>query len=142
MPFDITPITTTHLPGNWARTNLTLAEHMALVRVRNDLASGAIPPEYFDMHHFTSWPAGHCGTAHCIGGWMTYYMRISYQRASELHSDPRFSSLFYGFASVGPVDPARAVTAIDNFLSTGVGWELAVPPAGRSHLTYLDFLLF
>ncbi len=108
MPFDITPT-----PVTRALPVLTNAERSALVALRDDLQSGVISPDTFDMTYLQ-------GSRCCIHG----HLRMRAQAFIAVN-DPRFASLF----NIGrPQDiceaayfatPAQAVTAIDNFLTLG-----------------------
>jgi len=145
MPFDATPaIVDTYVPEDhtWASKHLSPREHGALVCVRDDLRSGKIPSENFNMNTFTS--SRSCGTVHCIGGWMTTYMRMEFSEAEVLHTDTRFQSLFFGYSNCSDFSPTAAADTIDHFFATGVGWQqLSIfPSPDQGYLIPLNLLLF
>lgn len=98
-----------------------------LEKVRDDLRSGVIPPENFDMGW--SW----CGSAGCIGGWVGKYLGLRVLSGEftchdvlELESDDTRDSLhglFYPNEQIIPnpysATPSQAAVAIDNYLSSG-----------------------
>jgi hypothetical protein len=122
MPFDPTPLEP--IPHAWAKINLPQHYYEALVKVRNDLASGKISEDRFNM---SGWDTLYqrklfgvcipCGTAHCIGGWMATYMKLGPTAATYLYKDERFDRLFFGSLRAAPT---LAIVAIDSFLNTGV----------------------
>jgi len=128
MPFDATPTPDNHI---WAREHLSPKELEALLRVRDDLTSGVIPPECFCILYFDDY-SPHCGTKHCIGGWMAKYLKINQNESGVFYTDPRFSILFFGFPSTHascPILPTDAVEAINQFLSTGIAWSTPQKPS-------------
>lgn len=105
--------------------------HRALLgKIREDLMTGAIPRERFNMARFDSWTG--CGTAHCIGDWMRHHAAeagqpLDFDVTSMLSP---FASLFYPTSpkGFGPEDyrritPQQAIVAIGLWLDTGrVDW--------------------
>lgn len=95
---------------------------VTMLKVAHDLRSGAIPHNQFDM---TRW---HCGTSHCIGGWVDVYMdcersedeilrglnwRDLFFKDYETLKDPILQELFY---YENPNNPEWAAAAIEVYL--------------------------
>jgi len=119
MPFDSTPAAPLVCPA-W----LTEREFQALVKTRDALRTEDAIATLFDMRAFER--ATICGTAQCIGGWMTSFMGILGPERVEVWEDPRFSVLFNYEPRVGSIiipvmyaTAAQAAQAIDNYLSHG-----------------------
>lgn len=109
---------------------LPLDVALELKQVGDDLRSGVIKPELFDMADFNEWTP--CGTAHCIAGWVAYRMRRAWQNLFYSYDEncqatgaaldrvvdgriiiPPLGQLFYGGH---PSDPHKAADAIENYL--------------------------
>jgi hypothetical protein len=104
-----------------------IGEKVAIVMlgVARDLRSGAIPPEGFNMQHY------HCGSAHCIGGWIEF--RVAGRRPSLSIRSKLFCkrtgelplSLCNLFSASNPSDPYLAARAIECYVYEGSDdpWE-------------------
>lgn len=112
--------------------NISDYQRALLCRVRDDLASGAIPRRLFDMRSFG--PAEDCGTTHCIGGWMRAYAQhdgnLWNPEWAQLNGD--FAPLFFptdfdnyfSEQDYATITPQQAIVAIDLWLATGrVDWR-------------------
>jgi hypothetical protein len=103
-------------------SEIGLETALAFLEVANDLRSGVIPPENFNMVYFD------CGTAHCIGGWVAYrmkrnardmfYGRHGHAAASWNGNDFVYPPLWYLFHVCNPSDPKLAADAIERYLYT------------------------
>lgn len=99
-------------------------ERDALIRVRNSLRNGSIPARLFNMYKPDVNPK--CGTAGCIGGWVSHYGRLNNEEHEEfwgrhIQDGSPFAQLFYplGIEDWTDIAPRTAVRAINNFLYTG-----------------------
>jgi hypothetical protein len=99
-----------------------VGEKVAIVMlgVARDLRSGVIPPEDFNMQHY------HCGSAHCIGGWIEF--RVAGRRPSPSIRSKLFckggagelpQSLCNLFSANHPSDPHLAARAIERYVYKG-----------------------
>jgi hypothetical protein len=113
---------------------ITKAEFDALIWVRDELASGRIESQNFDMDDWGSSVKDvyDCGSARCIGGWMSYKLdyKIDDEKDTTLFRSSKFHPLFFPFKrEKWFFTPAQAVRAIDNFLFNSPGdpqWVEAV----------------
>lgn len=112
--------------------NISDYQRALLCRVRDDLASGAITRQLFDMRHFG--PAEDCGTVHCIGGWMRAYACADDGEWGGDWTDMNgpFRALFFPTdlreplhdSDYAAITPQQAIIAIDLWLATGrVDWR-------------------
>lgn len=115
--------------------NISDYQRALLCRVRDDLASGAIPRRLFNMRQFDS--IEDCGMAHCIGGWMRAYAceAVDLWEGKWTCTTGPFHALFFPTHVKRPftmldyaaITPQQAIVAIDLWLATGrVDWQAIV----------------
>ncbi len=122
------------------KLGITLAEWLALLGVREALASGALHHQKrrnTTARHITNWPINgtkhtfnmglicrqeHCGSVGCIGGYMALVTGQNTQvTVRREHPNRELAKLFFppSRSDYNTITPKQAVQALDNYLTKG-----------------------